>query len=181
MTDIHKPVSLAGQVFERIEKEILLGGYAYGTILTETQLCKDLGVSRTPVREALFRLEEEHLVRTTPKGVQVLGITEQDLQDIYDVRILLEPLAGKLCCERCTEDEKKEMKDTIELQEFYVQKRNPEQIRALESGQINPLDGSCLCLTRDGRKSRLRNTGSYWKRSWKETRKRRKTRSVRTS
>ena len=133
MTDIHKPVSLAGQVFERIEKEILLGGYAYGTILTETQLCKDLGVSRTPVREALFRLEEEHLVRTTPKGVQVLGITEQDLKDIYDVRILLEPLAGKLCCERCTEDEKQEMKDTIELQEFYVQKRNPEQIRALDS------------------------------------------------
>ena len=131
--DVHKPVSLAGQVFERIERAILLGEYAHGTVLTETQLCKDLGVSRTPVREALFRLEEEHLVRTTPKGALVLGITEQDLKDVYDVRLRLEPMAGRLCCERITEEEKNSMKEAVDLQEFYVKKRNPAQIRSLDS------------------------------------------------
>ncbi len=133
MMDVHKPVSLAGQVFERIERAVLSGEYAIGTVLTETQLCKDLGVSRTPVREALFRLEEEHLVRTTPKGALVLGITEQDLKDVYDVRLRLEPLAGRLCCERITEEEKNSMKEAVDLQEFYVKKQNPAQIRSLDS------------------------------------------------
>lgn len=133
MTNVHKPVSLAGQVFERIERAILLGEYAYGTVLTEIQLCKDLGVSRTPVREALFRLEEEHLVRATPKGALVLGITEQDLEDIYAARIRLEPLAGRLCCERITDSQCDEMRETVELQEFYVQKQNPAQIRVTDS------------------------------------------------
>ena len=58
---MHKSVSLADQVYERLEKDILSGKYTRGTILTELRLCEDLGVSRTPVREALRMLEQEHV------------------------------------------------------------------------------------------------------------------------
>ena len=54
----HKTQSLADQVFERLEADILIGKYPYGTFLTETALSDELGVSRTPVREALSRLEQ---------------------------------------------------------------------------------------------------------------------------
>ena len=77
----HRTLSLAEQVFDRLEREILTGKYQRGECLTEMKLVSDLGVSRTPVREALHRLEQEHLVDISPKGILVLGVTQQDLED----------------------------------------------------------------------------------------------------
>ena len=57
----HKTISLADQVFEQLEYDILLGKYKRGEVLTEAKLCEILGVSRTPVREALRRLSQEHI------------------------------------------------------------------------------------------------------------------------
>ena len=76
---LHKPVSLADQVFERLETDILTEKYPKGAILTENGLSEELGVSRTPVREALSRLEQEHLIEAVGKGVRVIGITEDDI------------------------------------------------------------------------------------------------------
>ena len=97
-----RTVSLADQVFEKLEDDIITGVYARGEILTELKLVETLGVSRTPVREALRRLEHERLVRETGKGTMVLGITAEDLMDIMDIRIRIEGLAldlfnAKLC------------------------------------------------------------------------------------
>ena len=72
----HKTVSLAEQVFERLESDILTGVYQRGDVLTELKLVSDLGVSRTPVREALRRLEQEHIIEITTKGILILGVTE---------------------------------------------------------------------------------------------------------
>ena len=58
----HRPTSLADQIFERLENDILSGVYPRGSILTEMALCASLGISRTPVREALKRLAQEHIV-----------------------------------------------------------------------------------------------------------------------
>ena len=66
----YRTVSLADQVFERLENDILSGKYQRGEIITELQLCSELGVSRTPVREALRRLFQEHLIEDSPKGTQ---------------------------------------------------------------------------------------------------------------
>lgn len=133
MIEKHKPVSLADQVYERLEKDILLGNYGFKEILTEVQLCNDLGVSRTPIREAVSRLENENLVISTGKGIMVLGITEEDLKDIFTVRMFLEPLVGRRCCENITDEELKDLKETLELQEYYVEKKNPMQIRSCDS------------------------------------------------
>ena len=71
----HKSISLADQVFERLETDIISGKYKRGQILTELALTEDLGVSRTPVREAIQLLEQEQLIVLQPKGILVLGVT----------------------------------------------------------------------------------------------------------
>ena len=68
----HKTVSLADQVFEHIETDILIGKYQRGEILTESRLSAELGVSRTPIREALRRLLQENLIEETGKGSVVM-------------------------------------------------------------------------------------------------------------
>ncbi len=129
----HKSISLADQVFERLESEILTGKYQRGEILTEMRLVADLGVSRTPVRESLRRLEQEHIIEISTKGIVVLGVTEQDLEDIFSIRMKIEGLASHNAALRITDEELAELKETLELQEFYVTKQDPERIKVMDS------------------------------------------------
>lgn len=129
----HKTVSLAEQVFERLENDILTGKYQRGEVLTELKLVTDLGVSRTPVREALHRLEQEHIINITPKGILILGVTEQDLKDIFAIRLRIEGMSSAFAAENMTEEQLAELKETLELQEFYVGKQDPEHIKTMDS------------------------------------------------
>lgn len=129
----HKHVSLADQVFERLEADILGGKYARGEVLTEMMLCADLGVSRTPIREATHRLAQEHIVEITAKGIAVLGVTDKDLADIYDIRMRLEGMAAALAARNATEEQISAMKEALELQEFYCGKKDAERIRLMDS------------------------------------------------
>ena len=115
----HKSISLADQIFERLESDILIGKYAYGTLLTETALSEELGVSRTPIREALRRLQQENLIKDTQKGMMVVGITEEDLKDIYNVRLKLEGMAIERFIENMTEETLAALKEILDFQEFY--------------------------------------------------------------
>ena len=130
---IHKTVSLADQIFERLESDILTGVYPRGSILTEISLSEDLGVSRTPIREAIRRLEQEHLVESTPKGVMVLSITHDDAMIIYDIRMHAEGLAARACAEHITEEQAKELKELLDLQEFYIKKGDSEKVKNIDS------------------------------------------------
>lgn len=129
----HKHLSLADQVFERLEADILSGKYARGEVLTEMKLCADLGVSRTPVREATHRLAGEHIVEITAKGITVLGVTDKDLADIYDIRMRLEGMAAALAARNATDEQIAAMKEALDLQEFYCGKKDAERIRAMDS------------------------------------------------
>lgn len=129
----HKHVSLADQVFERLEADILGGKYARGEVLTEMKLCADLGVSRTPVREATHRLAQEHIVEITAKGITVLGVTDKDLADIYDIRMRLEGMAASLAARNASDEQIAAMKETLDLQEFYCGKKDAERIRLMDS------------------------------------------------
>ena len=130
---IHKHISLADQIFERLENDILTGVYPRGSVLTELSLSEDLGVSRTPIREAMRRLEQEHLVELSSKGVIVLSITFEDAMIIYDIRIQCEGLAAKACAQHITDDQILEMKELLELQEFYMQKGDSEKVKNIDS------------------------------------------------
>ena len=88
-------------VFNTLRQAILRGELKPGERLMEIRLANQLGVSRTPIREAIRMLELEGLVIMIPrKGAQVAQITEKDLNDVLEVRLGLEELATRFACER---------------------------------------------------------------------------------
>ncbi|MCD7786601.1 MAG: GntR family transcriptional regulator [Oscillospiraceae bacterium] len=129
----HKTISLADQVFERLESDILTGVYPRGSILTEHSLSVDLGVSRTPLNEALSRLEQEHIVESTARGVIVLSITPEDALIIDRIRLLLEGPVARRCAELITDKQIDELREILELQEFYIKKQDTEHINLIDS------------------------------------------------
>ena len=143
----HKTVSLADQVFEHLESDILSGKYSRGETLTESKLSQELGVSRTPIREALRRLEQEHLIEESGKGSIVIGVTEKDLEDIYLIRGKIEGLAAALAAENCTDKQLAELKEVLELQEFYLEKKDADQIKKMDNkfhNKVYELSGSMV-------------------------------------
>ena len=93
-------------VFRTLRRQILMGELKPGERLMEVKLTKKLGVSRTPVREAIHMLEIEGLAKVVPrKGASVSDITEEDLQDVLEVRCALEELAVELACARRSEED----------------------------------------------------------------------------
>lgn len=126
-------VSLADRVFERLERDIIAGVYPKGEILTELRLVDELGVSRTPIREALRRLAGERLIEETPKGSIVLGITRRDLEDILNMRVRIEGLIAYYAAQNRTEEQLSEMRHTVELQEYYVSKRDIPHVVEMDS------------------------------------------------
>ena len=121
--------SLADQVFEKLENDIIHGIYPRGEILTELKLVEQLGVSRTPIREALRRLEQERLIEDTGKGSLVLGITLDDLLDIMNIREQIEGLAAYYACINMTPEGIKELEHIMDLQDFYFSKGDTERLR----------------------------------------------------
>ena len=97
-------------VFNTLRQAILRGELKPGERLMEIQLANKLGVSRTPVREAIRKLELEGLVLMIPrKGAEVADITEKSLMDVLEVRKALEELAVQLCCDKITGKEIEEL------------------------------------------------------------------------
>ena len=129
----HKTVSLADQVFEHLETEILSGKYQRGEILTESKLSAELGVSRTPIREALRRLEQEHLIEEAPKGSVVVGISEKDLGDIFMIRMKLEGQAAAMAAKNRTDEQLDSLREAVEFQEFYLEKQDADRIKSMDS------------------------------------------------
>lgn len=127
-----RTTSLADQVFEKLENDIILGVYPRGEILTEMKLVEQLGVSRTPIREALRRLEQERLIEDTGKGSVVLGITEDDILDILNIREHIEALAAYYAAMNATEEDCKKLRHLIDLQDFYYSKWDSDQLRQVD-------------------------------------------------
>lgn len=131
---MNSPGSLSTKVFKQIRDDILDGKYQPGDNLVEMKLCAELGVSRTPIREALRQLELEGLVQAVPhKGVVVTGISVQDIEDIYTIRMMIEGLAARWAAEKITQDELDELREAIELEEFYTARNNASRMLTLDS------------------------------------------------
>lgn len=128
----HKTISLADQVFERLEGDILTGKYQRGEIITELRLCNELGVSRTPVREAIRRLEQEHLIEETSKGMTVMGITRQDFEDMCAIRLRIEGLAVRGFVAHADEEALRELKEAVEFQEFYLSRSDADHLKTMD-------------------------------------------------
>lgn len=106
--DTYKP--LREVVFETLREAIINGTLKPGERMMEIQLAEQLGVSRTPVREAIRKLELEGFVVMIPrKGAYVAGISLKDIADVFEVRAAMEALAAGLAAERITAEELEEM------------------------------------------------------------------------
>lgn len=133
MDNRHESISLVKQVFERLENDILTGKYQRGELLTESKLCLELGVSRTPVREAMQKLAEEHIIEKGSKGSVVVGISAEDVKDIFEIRLYTEGIAAARTAKNITEEQLAKLKETLDLQEFYFNRKDSENSRKMDS------------------------------------------------
>ena len=130
-------MGLRGRVFETIRDNILNGIYQENEELKENTIAQELGVSRTPVREALRQLELEGLVKLVPnKGACVTGITRKDVKVIYAIRSLLEGLCARWATEHITDEQIEDLEEIILLSEFHLKRGKVGQ-----SQQVTELDG----------------------------------------
>lgn len=142
--EVSDKYSLRGRVFHKLREGILNGTYKEHDELKEVAIGEELGVSRTPVREAFRQLELEGLIRMVPnKGAYVTGITDQDVRDIYRMRSLLEGLCARLATENITDEEMGEMEENIYLSDFHAAKGNYSQLAALDNRFHEILYESC--------------------------------------
>jgi len=126
--------SLRGRVFNKLRGDILSGRYKEHEELKEVAIGQELGVSRTPVREAFRQLELEGLIQIIPnKGAYVTGITLKDVQDIYIIRSRLEGLCARWACENITQEQMEEMEENVYLAEFHASKGHMDQMAEMDN------------------------------------------------
>lgn len=126
--------SLRGRVFESIREDILNGRYKQDTELKEAAIGAELGVSRTPVREALRQLELEGLVSIIPnRGAYVNMITAKDVQEIYEIRSMLEGLCARWATRSITKEQLDSMEESLCLSEYHTTKKNYDKLYELDS------------------------------------------------
>ncbi len=101
----------ADRAYQLIKEKIITVEMPPGSVIRETQLMKELGLGRTPIREALMQLETQNLVEVVPRrGLFVTEIAITDLQQIYEVRVEIESLCARLAAQRFTPEDLVEMK-----------------------------------------------------------------------
>lgn len=143
--------SLRGRVFRRLRNDILSGVYKEHDELRETTIGEELGVSRTPVREALRQLELEGLVTIVPnKGAYVTGISKKDVHDIYKIRSMLEGMCARWATRYITPEQIGELEEVILLSEFHLKRKNEEK-----AVQVSELDGKFHKVLYEASNSRI--------------------------
>jgi DNA-binding GntR family transcriptional regulator len=115
MNSINGYKPLGNIVYESLKESILNGSLKPGEKLMESRIAEDLGVSRTPVREAIRKLEKEKYVKMIPrKGAYVEDLTMEDILEVLEIRIVLEGLASKLAARNISDDMKLKIQRNIE-------------------------------------------------------------------
>ena len=125
---IEQPVSIREQVYKRIRELILNGRIAPATRIVENKLAQQLGVSRTPVREALHVLEMEGFLDAIPRiGYQVREIHVEELDQICEIRKVNESLAARWALEKITPEEIAALEANLDAAEADVKGGSPEK------------------------------------------------------
>lgn len=122
--------SMSDAVYEQIKSDMLVGRYKPGERILENELSEQLEVSRTPIRNALVRLQGDGLVIIHPhRGVFVRELTVKDIEDHYQVRGVLEGLGAKLAAENLTKKNEDELKEMLnQMKKIHENGENEEEI-----------------------------------------------------
>lgn len=125
---------LGQKVFQIIREDIIAGKYHRQEELREIAIGDELQVSRTPVREALRQLELEGLVAIVPnRGAYVVGISGQDMKDIFELRLLLESLCARKAAEQADSEQVEALEEILILSEYHIKKERVRQLAGLDS------------------------------------------------
>ncbi|MBQ8588893.1 MAG: GntR family transcriptional regulator [Firmicutes bacterium] len=128
-TPIPNSGNLSNSLFHQLRTDILQGKLKPGEKLTEQRICQEYVVSRTPVREAFQKLENDGLIETIPnRGAFVVGVSDRDIADMYELRKAYEELAVRWAIERITDEEFEQLKEAYEFMEFYTMKKDIEKM-----------------------------------------------------
>ncbi len=147
--------SAASRAYESIKHDILNCTHTPGTALYEGDIAEQLGVSKTPVREALGALSQEGLVVATPRqGYRVAEITLADVQEIFQLRLLLEPAAAELAAERANPEQLQGLRELADVDDEASYEDRVDHIRrfhtALAEASGNARLASSLASLLDG-------------------------------
>ncbi len=122
-------------VFNTLREAILKGDLKPGERLMELQLASQLGVSRTPIREAIRMLEQEGLAITMPrKGAEVAKMTLKGMEDVLEIRAALDELASQLACERITEEQLVRLEEN---KKAFEESLKTENVKAIAEADVN--------------------------------------------
>jgi DNA-binding GntR family transcriptional regulator len=128
-----KHTLLRDRIYTSLKHAIITGQRGPGERLIEEAVAADMGTSRTPVREALQKLEKEGLIFRRPNlGFAVKGVTEEEVDDILDLQCVLEGHAGRLAASRITKDELRSLNDLIRRQEACLARSDTETFIRLD-------------------------------------------------
>lgn len=128
-----KKVSLSNQVFEKLEEAVLNGYYPQGSIISAEKAASDFRVGKATAKEALIRLESERLAVADHDGFKVLGITDKDINDIFNVKRHIETQAAGLAAIKMSNDDINELVAILEKQEKAVEEGDSEKVRNLDT------------------------------------------------
>ena len=117
--------SLGEHVFESLKRAIINGNITAGEWLVESHIAETLGISRTPVREAIHKLEREELIERQPRGgFTVLSLNRKDIEETFGIRSMLEGYAARLAAEKHKKEELKPSEEKVkEFQKALDQKK----------------------------------------------------------
>lgn len=132
---INNNAPISESLLNKLRRDILTGIFKPGQKLTEQELCHRYQVSRTPVREALRQLETDGLVENIlNRGAFVIGMSDRDYEDMFELRKIYEVQAVKWAIERITEEEMAKLEETFEFMEFYTLRNDIEKMLAINTG-----------------------------------------------
>lgn len=133
--DYKEKKTTAQLVEEAIEIDIITGRIPPGKRINEQDICKRFNMSRTPVREILRRIEGNGLAKSIPnRGVFAVGITQQDLDDIFYLKMLLEVQCVKWAIERIDEEQMELLGETFDFMQFYTMSDDLDKILRINEG-----------------------------------------------
>ncbi len=125
---VPEKTSLSDQAYRYIQRKIVVAEYPPLFMLNEIEIAKELGISRTPVREAIKRLENDGLLCLKPNcGAEVIGLSKEEMYNILIIRAFLEGLAAKLAATTMDNKTRALLQEIIDLQQFYYERNDPEQ------------------------------------------------------
>ena len=122
-------ISVREKTYDYLKSNILSGRFVPGERLTEEHLAEELGISRTPVREALHKLEQEGLIEPLEsRGFRVPHDSPEEIEDLFDIRTVLEGYTLKIICERITDEQIEKLEEMIDKAEDALRRKRIDEV-----------------------------------------------------